>query len=626
MIALALFSFFMSALISRTVFERLPHLEDEVAYLYGARMFARGDLVIATPEPRRAFWQPFVVDSGGHRFSKYTPGWSMQLAIGELMGESWVINAFYAMLTVALVYRLGREIFNEDTGVIAAALTAFSPAALLLNGTLMGHTSALFATALFIYAYWRIEHGTRRIAWGAAAGVALGLLVINRPLTAAAVALPFVVWSGARLIRSLVSHARTSLSIANGKSSSAPVPLSIASDREGEQNPVSPPSLPYDWRGAGGEEGLNGVNGSRFVRTLTPLILLSVIAVVMALLIPIYNTAATGDPTDNLYTYVWSYDTVGFGACCGRTGHTLEKGIRHLRFDLSLTAADLFGFAAGSITPEVEQHWLTESDYFPMLGLSFVFFPLALIAAFRWKSLLVFAWAAVLVGWFALPYQTFRPYYYGDLIRDPGFAWGWLAAGLAWVNLPLLFWRKHANSWTWLLIAVMLTVVGMQIAYWIGSQRYSTRYYYEGLISAAILSAIPIAWLARRINRMVVYGAFALALAWSLFAYSVPRLNVLYHFNNVQRLHIEAVEARREGDRPVLVIINGDNVRWRAFGSLMAVTSPYLDSEIVVAHNYTGDSSDSVRERILALFPDRQVIEMDAEENQAWFSDEPPPE
>jgi len=292
---------------------------------------------------------------------------------------------------------------------------------------------------------------------------------------------------------------------------------------------------------------------------------------------------------------------------------------------MSLTAADLFGFAAGSITPEVEQHWLTESDYFPMIGLSFVFFPLALIAAFRWKSLLVIAWAAVLVVWVILPYQTIRPIYSSELIRDPRFAWGWLAAALAWVNLPLLFWRKHANTWTWLLIAVMLTVVGMQIAYWIGSQRYSTRYYYEGLISAAILSALPIAWLARRLNRVLVYGAFGLALAWSLFAYSVPRISVLYHFNNVQQDHITAVEARREDDRPILVIVNGDNVRWRAFGSLMAVTSPYLDSDIVVAHNYMGDSSNSVRERILAMFPGRQVIEMDALENQAWFSDEPPP-
>ncbi len=202
-LALAFFAFFMSALVSRTVFERLPHLEDEVAYLYQARMYAGGNLVIPTPEPRRAYWMPFLIDQGGQRFGKYTPGWSMQLTLGTLMGQEWVINAFFAALSVALVYRLGREIFNADVGVIAAALTAFSPMALLLDGTLMGHTSALFATTFFLYAYWRIERGRHALLWGAAAGIALGLLVANRPITGIALALPLILWSLVRLVRGL---------------------------------------------------------------------------------------------------------------------------------------------------------------------------------------------------------------------------------------------------------------------------------------------------------------------------------------------------------------------------------------------------------------------------------------
>ncbi len=203
---LAFFAFFMSATISQTVFARMPHLEDEVAYLFQARSYAGGHLVIPSPEPRRAYWQPFVVDHDGVRFGKYTPGWSLQLALGVLMGQTWVINAFFAALTVALVYRLGREIFNPDVGVIAAALTAFSPMALLLNATLMAHTSALFATTLFLYAYWRIERGKRRLRWGVIAGIALGLLVANRPITGLAVATPLILWSGVRLVQTLIQR------------------------------------------------------------------------------------------------------------------------------------------------------------------------------------------------------------------------------------------------------------------------------------------------------------------------------------------------------------------------------------------------------------------------------------
>ncbi len=61
-----------------------------------------------------------------------------------------------------LVYRLGREMFDPATGAVAALLTATSPAALLLNGTLMGHTAALFATTLLMFAFWRMERAQDR--------------------------------------------------------------------------------------------------------------------------------------------------------------------------------------------------------------------------------------------------------------------------------------------------------------------------------------------------------------------------------------------------------------------------------------------------------------------------------
>jgi 4-amino-4-deoxy-L-arabinose transferase-like glycosyltransferase len=189
-------------------------------------LLARGQVVIDSPQPSRPFWQPFVLDFSGKRFGKYPLGWPGMLALGVLMGQTWVVNALLAATTVALTYRLGREIFNPDTGVIAAALVSFSPMALLLNGTLMSHTAALFTTTLFLYAYWRMEHQTDTknrvstghnvgtpfwasvrlrqagLSWGIIAGVALGLTIINRPVAGLALALPFVVWgSGVRIVR-----------------------------------------------------------------------------------------------------------------------------------------------------------------------------------------------------------------------------------------------------------------------------------------------------------------------------------------------------------------------------------------------------------------------------------------
>ena len=141
---LAFFAFASAGLLSDRVFEHLPHLEDEVAYLYQARIFAGGQLTVDIPEPRRAFWQPFVVDytATGQRFGKYTPGWPALLALGVQFGQPWIINAFGAALAVALLYRLGGQLFGREAGLIAALLAAFSPAALLLNASLMAHTAA----------------------------------------------------------------------------------------------------------------------------------------------------------------------------------------------------------------------------------------------------------------------------------------------------------------------------------------------------------------------------------------------------------------------------------------------------------------------------------------------------
>lgn len=606
-LVLALFSFFMTLLVSDRVFERLPHLEDEVAYLFQAKIFARGQVVVPTPQPSRAFWQPFVVDdpTTGNRVGKYSPGWPALLGIGVMLGTPYVINAFLGLLTVALTYRLGRDVFNRDVGLIAAALTAFSPMALLLNGTLMGHTAALTCATLFIWAYWRMERAIVLAAdrplrpplrWGLVAGVALGLLAINRPLSAVAVALPFAMWSLTRLARALLT------------------------------------GLPKQVR----------LDFARFRRVLTPMIALGVVTLLISVTLPIFNVAATGNPSANLYTYVWPYDKIGFGEGYGRNGHTLEKAFRHTRFDLSLTAADLFGWQIGEVSPEVQRHLTSNDAYFPNFGISWLLLPLGLLVGLlpqlRHRNALLlprwWSWRAVLMaGWFIisallLVHSVNLP---AATLQNRDFALFWLGLAGVWLFLPFVLMsigkQDHEANWTWLFAAVCLSVIYAQFTYWIGSQRYSTRYYFEALTAAALLSALPLAWLVRgagrfgrvRWLRFGVYAILGVALIYSLYAYSTPRINALYRFNFITPQLIEAVEARVNGE-PVLVMVTGADVRWRAHGPLMAVTSPFLDSEIVVAHD---NLQAGRRDAIVALFPERPIIEMSAVGNRICFTDDP---
>jgi hypothetical protein len=310
---------------------------------------------------------------------------------------------------------------------------------------------------------------------------------------------------------------------------------------------------------------------------LSPYLALAAATLFIALAIPIYNMAATGSPTQNLYTLVWAYDQVGFGECCGRSGHTPEKGLLHVRYDLSLMAADLYGWQlqdiqnigghlsslwqsgelGTSITPELQEHLRTEGDTWPLTGISWILLPLGLLIGFR-------------------------------------------------------------KRWTWLLTGAALGLIVAHLAYWIGSQRYSTRYYFEALTALSIISALPLVWLMRRIGRWPVYALLAVVLIYSLYVYSTPRIMALHGFNFINREILEGVEARRTGDEPVLVIVTGSDVRWRALGELMTVTSPYLDSDIVMAWD---NLQPGVREAIVARFPDRPIIEMEAEGNEARFVD-----
>ncbi|MBL8161672.1 MAG: hypothetical protein JNJ61_06760, partial [Anaerolineae bacterium] len=451
---------------------------------------------------------------------------------------------------------------------------------------------------------------------GLVAGAALGLTAINRPLAGVAMAGPFVAWSGVRLLRAYLTPVSagghgTAVSLQDAYLTPLPPLQGTKGSEEGLMADTDKPGLaPTVGRGG---------SVVRVRRVLGPLLALAGVTLLVGLIIPAYNYAATGDARKNLYLLVWPYDRVGFGEGYGRNGHTLEKGLRQTRWDLSLTAADLFGWQIGSFDEEARQHILLEADYWPNLGLSWLLLPFGLIIGLKrrwtWWALWLLAGTAAFMGTTNLPAET---------LRNRDFALLWMGAAALWLLIPFAFFLRgkldDQQAWTWLLLAIPLSLIGLHITYWIGSQRYSTRYYYEGLAALALLSALPLGWLIKRglAARWFLYPLVAAVLVYSLASYSVPRIQPLYRFNWVSPELIEAVNARRTTDAPVLVIVQGTDVRWRSFGSLMAVTSPFLDSDIVAAWDNGGEGQ---REAILALFPDREVIEMTAVGNLSCFGD-----
>ncbi len=283
-------AFGAACLVAERILERVPHLEDEVAYLYQAQVFASGKAYAESPERTSCFFAPFILDHEGRRFGKYPPGWPALLAVGLWLGQAWWVNAAGAALTTAVVYRLGRALHDPITGGIAAALAASSPFVLLLAGSLMSHTWCGVLVTAFLWAYWR-ACTTRKGAdgWALGAGAALGAAFAVRPFTAVAAALPAAAWAGWLLIR----------------------------ERR--------------WRLAW---------------------FLALGFAPLALTVPIANAVWTGDPLLPPYVLFWPYDRLGFGPGTGPLpgGNTVWLGLSGSFAAIGHLATHLLGWPTLSLS------------------------------------------------------------------------------------------------------------------------------------------------------------------------------------------------------------------------------------------------------------------------------------
>jgi len=275
-------------------FEQIPHIEDEMAFVWQGCLFAENQITIPSPSQARSFFVPFVIDYNGQRFGKYPPGWPMMLSLGIRLGiRSWV-NPLLAGLVVWLTYRLGQKFFTGKIGLLAALLTASSPFFLVNAGSLLSHTWSLFLTLAFFTAWidtfdlapgnCALKQNTKWMTVSAA-GLTLGLLAVTRPVTALGVALP------------CATHGLYLLA-----------------------------------------------KGSFNVRLRV--LAIGVLAILVSSMLFVWQYDATGNPLLNPYTLYWPYDKVGFGEGFGRQedGHSLYWAGRNLEISLQAAGRDLFGW------------------------------------------------------------------------------------------------------------------------------------------------------------------------------------------------------------------------------------------------------------------------------------------
>lgn len=186
-IVVAVASAVAARLIAFVALSDMAHVMDEMAYLFQAKLFARGLLTAPEALPRAAFNTWFVEDRGA-RFGIFPPGWPFVLAPFVRLGLTHWANPLFHGLTVILVGRAAERAARDRTTarrlpVVAALLYGLSPQALLLAGSLMSHT--LVALAAGVVLVFGLELFARRrapLALAGATGLAIGLAAATRPL------------------------------------------------------------------------------------------------------------------------------------------------------------------------------------------------------------------------------------------------------------------------------------------------------------------------------------------------------------------------------------------------------------------------------------------------------------
>jgi len=189
---IAVAAFGVLVYIAHNVNQGVPHVPDEVSYVFQAKILASFHLTAPIPPVRDAFeyfYPSLLVDSGGRWASIYPFGHPLMLAIGQLVGAIWLIPPILGALSIVLIYAVGKRIHGTQVGIIAAALLAFSPFFQMTASNLMSHNTAVFyilACLFLMTVRWR----SKWLSYGLA-GVCFGLLLNTRPLTATALVPPF---------------------------------------------------------------------------------------------------------------------------------------------------------------------------------------------------------------------------------------------------------------------------------------------------------------------------------------------------------------------------------------------------------------------------------------------------
>ena len=183
----------ISSLLSWLVFERLPHVPDEVCYLFQAKYLSLGHLWLPVPPDPESLYVQFYLAEGGKWYGSPPAGWPMVLAVGVWAAVPWLVNPLLGGMAILLAHALLKQLYDRNVADGAVLLLAASPWLLFLSASLMTHPLTLLFSLAALLGVARARE-TAHLGWSALAGLGCGALLHVRPLEAVIVAAVGGVW------------------------------------------------------------------------------------------------------------------------------------------------------------------------------------------------------------------------------------------------------------------------------------------------------------------------------------------------------------------------------------------------------------------------------------------------
>jgi len=193
-LTLALWLFLASALVCFFGFERVPHVEDELVYLFQSKYLLLGQLSAPPPIEPEAF-QFYLLQVADDKWYTITlPGWPLVLALGSALDVAWLVNPFLAGLSILLAHSLTKQLLDRTSANIIILLMACSPWLIATSASLMNHTLTLVLTLATWLAFINAKR-KHSVCLALTAGLFAGFMVLVRPLDGLIMGLLTGFWS-----------------------------------------------------------------------------------------------------------------------------------------------------------------------------------------------------------------------------------------------------------------------------------------------------------------------------------------------------------------------------------------------------------------------------------------------